>query len=285
MTDLFIGVVSHARSRFADSQHEHGLGARLRDAFAQMGRSIELVVNTDDFHDPQTLPITRAVEQHSYDAELRLTAQWARFLGQPRDGRWWAVYGARWMRRVPRWLRRDERAITRLVNIELSHLDLMRRGLAAGAPWVLVLEDDAASEDVVDCARGLAGLMDTALDRAVPTAYVNVSQSFPLADLGIDHLLQPAPDAAWVGDVPRQVLAAAKPVTNTVCAILYEVGFLRRLVDAMDQLPMTPVVPIDWKLNQALMALHGIGALPPGSCLLVEPAPITQRSGVPQVWG
>ena len=41
---------------------------------------------------------------------------------------------------------------------------------------------------------------------------------------------------------------------------------------------MTPVAPIDWKLNRALMELWRDGALGPSDCWWVEPGPIVQRS-------
>ncbi len=164
--------------------------------------------------------------------------------------------------------------IRRLINIELSHVDLMRTGLASGAGWILILEDDAASLDASDCAAGLCGLMASAPSSV---AFINVSESFSHEELGIDGLLQPAP-AQWAGPRSREVLTAARPVTNTVCAILYRADFVGALLDAFDRMPMTPVVPIDWKLNEAIMQLHAAGDLGSGSCWLVSPAPIDQLS-------
>ena len=167
--------------------------------------------------------------------------------------------------------------VRRLLNIELSHLDLMRRGLASGAAWVLILEDDALSPDLTDIATGLTGLMAT----SPAPSFVNLSQSFTTAQLGIDHLLSPVAGAAWQGSLPREILQSGRPVTNTVCAILYSAQFLGELVMALDALPMEPVVPIDWKLNLALMNVFEAGAFPQGSCWLVEPAPIRQMSMEP----
>lgn len=161
--------------------------------------------------------------------------------------------------------------LRRLLNIELSHLDLMRRGLDSGAPWVLILEDDGFVDNLSDLVEGLDGLMGGT------ASYVNLSASFSPRELGIEHLLAPA-SVGWQGSHPRSVLAADRPVTNTVCAILYSAEFLALLVSAMDRLPMEPVVPIDWKLNTALMDLHAEGMAPPDTCLLVEPAPIAQMS-------
>jgi hypothetical protein len=73
-------------------------------------------------------------------------------------------------------------------------------------------------------------------------------------------------------------LAASRPVTNTVCAILYRATFLRDLVAEMESLPMTPVVPIDWKLNIALMNMFESGSLLNGDCWNVTPGPMDQLS-------
>ena len=276
--DCFIGVVSHEGSRFAISQSYEGLAEILRLQFLDAGATTAVQVNTRNLHDPEALPIDSAVVQATLSAELHLQAQWAAYL---RAGdRASVVEGVRNVVRSTRRIVRRFRApspasVTRLVNIELSHLNLMRAGLESGAGWVLILEDDAFTPDPTDCAQGLLGLM-----RDCPTTvdYVNVSQSFTNTQLGIEHLLNTAAALRWTGSVSRDVLSASRPVTNTVCAILYRREFLISLVDEMHELPMTPVVPIDWKLNIALMRLFESGRLRDGSCLLVDPAPIDQMS-------
>lgn len=270
---LFVGVVSHQASRFSVSQGDEGLAALL--ALALPG--VEVAVNTADLLDESAVPVTPCLVQASLTAELHADAAWARFLGRPLGPRWWARQGLRWIRRGVRAVRPPSLAtVRRLLNIELSHLDLMRRGLASEAPWVLILEDDAMSADVADLAAGLSGLISS--ERS--PSFVNLSRSFTTAQLGIDHLLSPS-GVVWSGSVPRSVLAASRPVTNTVCAIAYERAFLARLVSAWDALPMTPVLPIDWKLNLTLMRMFESGSLGSATCWLVEPAPITQMSMQP----
>ncbi|MFM8154860.1 MAG: hypothetical protein ACKOAF_02110 [Actinomycetes bacterium] len=276
--DCFIGVVSHEGSRFAISQGPQGLAAFLRERFQGSGIGSLVQVNTRNLHDPDSLPIDASVVQETLSAELRLQGEWASYL---RAGGSPSIVDAarslvRTVRRATRRFRSPSPAsVRRLVNIELSHLDLMRGGLASGAEWVLILEDDAFAPDLDDCARGLVALMR---DCPANIGYVNVSQSFTNAELGIEHLLSSVIAPAWDGSVRRSVLSASRPVTNTVCAILYRREFLSVLVEEMDALPMTPVVPIDWKLNIALMDLFESGRLRDGSCLLVEPAPIDQMS-------
>lgn len=276
MTDLFIGVVSHERSRFADSQGADGLAARLRRALGARGLDVEVQVNTADLHDPAALPIDERTVQASLDAQLRIDREWSAFLGR-RGLDETTRLAARWARRQADRVRPPSVAtMRRLLNIELSHLDLLRTAVTVGATWALIVEDDASTDDVDDAAGGLAGLIAD-MDASEQPAYVNVSQSFTNDQLGITHLLREV-GVPWRGATERSVLRSTLPVTNTVCAILYRGAFLPTLVAALDAVPVEPVLPIDWKLNRALMDLHGANALRDGDCWLVEPAPIVQRS-------
>jgi len=273
-SSLFIGVVSHGGSRFAVSQGPEGMASRLAEAVA--GAAVH--VNTVDLLPVDSPLVTPETVQGTLTAELQLDRTWARFLGRPQGMHWWGVHAARWGRRIGQRLHPPSPSmVRRLLNIELSHLDLMRRGLASGAPWVLILEDDGFTSDIQDLSEGLSRLMQL----PASPGFVNLSESFTTRELGIDHLLSPVSGVTWAGNRPRSVLQAGKPVTNTVCAILYSTSFLPDLVQAMDALPMEPVVPIDWKLNMALMALYEAGRGPAGTCWLVEPAPIRQMSMQP----
>lgn len=275
MTALFIGVVSHEGSRFAVSQGPDGLGEQLARALRDRGTDVTVQVNTADLHDPAAVPVSSRTVQESLTEQLHLDRRWAAYLAGSRGPAWWAQHGLRWMRRLDQSIRRpDPRMVERLLNIEFSHLDLLRTGLSSGATWVLVLEDDAASMDVDDCAAGLLGLMAN----APQPAFVNVSESFTPAQLGIEHLLSEMPGTTWAGSVDRHVLGASRPVTNTVCAILYRSSFVTRLLAAWDALPLEPVVPIDWKLNLVLMGLFESGECGPGDCWQVDPGPIDQQS-------
>lgn len=273
MTSLSIGVVSHERSRFAASQGPDGLAARLVAPLAAHGVLASVTVNMADLLDPAIHAIDASTIQAALSAELAMERRWAAFLGRTRQPRWWVSHSLQTARRTTRRVRPPDAAmVRRLINIELSHLDLMHRALDAGTDWLLLLEDDAAASDVIDCAAGLAGLM------AAPgaPAYVNVSASFPLDVLGVAELVRPV--GTWAGSVPRTILASSRPFTNTVCAILYRREFLVLLVAALDAIPLEPVLPIDWKLNAALLQLWDDGVLGDGDCWSVEPAPIDQLS-------
>ena len=74
------------------------------------------------------------------------------------------------------------------------------------------------------------------------------------------------------------MLAASRPISNTVCAILYRADFLGRFLERFEALPIEPVVPIDWKLNIVLMDMYDVGEIVAGDCWIVTPGPVDQRS-------
>jgi hypothetical protein len=164
--------------------------------------------------------------------------------------------------------------VERLLNIEMAHTELLRAGLVAGSSWILILEDDGECADINDLADGLSAMIEGASDGV---QFINLSESFEVSELGIEHLLKPT-DQQWAGSHPRRLMKTELPVTNTVCAIAYRAAFAESLLAQYSKTPQRPVAPIDWKLNQALMSLHARGELPPGSCLWVLPGPIDQLS-------
>ena len=290
--DFFIGVVSHEKSPFAANAAAGKSPAdQLAQALDDLGASTRVQINVADLWDEGMdegrldptwdVRLDPASVQRSLSAQIRAEDAWGRYLG----GRsWWHHNGRMLKLRIGRFVRRfhrpDPTTIRRLLNIELSHLDLLQRGVDAQARWILILEDDAEIDDIPELARGLIGI---AADGANTVNFVNLSASFPLSELGIERLLIPWAEGVWSGGTPRLILEARKPITNTVCAIAYTRAFAQQLLERWNDLPVDPVVPIDWKLNLALMHMtqnHARGRKAPErrSCLIIEPAPITQMS-------
>jgi len=274
---LFIGVVSYEGTRFPAAQGPEGLAALLSAQLTDRGVLHSVVVDVTNRWDTAADPITAEDVQGALSAQVRLEDEWSRYL---RGHRSRSVKSAvlSVLRRGKRWWRRfappPAVMVERLLNIELAHTALLDAGVASEAPWIVILEDDAFSGDVCDLADGLVDVMNSA---SKDMQFVNLSESFDVAELGIARLLVPAP-AAWKGTSARTVLSASRPVTNTVCAIAYRSDFAQRLLDVYAQMPIRPVVPIDWKLNAALMQLFGSGELGEGSCWWVVPGPIDQLS-------
>ena len=160
-----------------------------------------------------------------------------------------------------------------LANIELAHMALLQAALDSQANWALILEDDAIAFDIDDLAAQLDVYGRTWLAGEQPK-YVNMSRSFETSQL---NLSEPTTLVSGWGD-KAEVRSARVPFTNTVCAILYRREFLTDLLPELDRIPLEPIMPIDWKLNAALMQLSSTTRLSAGDCYEVNPAPIVQGS-------
>ncbi len=208
--DLFIGLVTHERSRFADASTESGLMARVADAAARAGATVTTAISDRDEYSEELLPVSAEVVRASIRAELAVELRWREYLsGRPAGAGLKAFMalrrGYREAKLAPPWRRtsgRDDagaRMVRRLVNIELSHLRLIDEAVASGAAWCLLLEDDAWCDDPEGFARELLRFVSEAETRGQPLT-VNMSESFSLDDLGIRHLLTPIPaDQAGTG--------------------------------------------------------------------------------------
>ena len=301
---LFIGLVTYPGTRFPDASGPTGLMETLAQALRAEGVEVTTAIAGDDAYDPAALPITSTVIEQSIDAELNVETSWHRFLNDGRMGmRRGIQFPLRRRSRRKRYLAQagstaieadaGYRMVRRLINIELSHMQLLRAAVASGASWSLIIEDDAAANDLSALAGILRDLMSGEnAERTSQAAgqasnikdnqrlkYLNISESFTAQALGIEHLLQPVP--SWNEAHPNfPAFESRLPVTNTVCAIAYDRDFLMTLLESMESIPTEPVIPIDWKLNQALMNLTSEGEIKPGDCWSMFPAPIVQRSMV-----
>ena len=276
----FIGLVSHEQSSFAESQGTGGLTAGLVAAFADQGVACQSWINTGNFFDEDSYELTPHMSRSSVREEIRLESEWFSFLqGTDRLGHSVRILG-RYASFLFHWRRNSKsKELRRLLNIEYSHIDLYRRAVASGAEWAIILEDDAFSPDITDLVTGLLSLNT----HESGVKMINLSASFSLDQMGIRHLLSPNTSPGWQGSVPRPTFGSARPATNTVCAIEFRTDFLKLILadfDSQPTHPNEPIVPIDWKLNAALMRLWDAEAIGPNECLFVEPAPIIQLSMV-----
>ena len=273
--NLFIGVVSYSRTQFPVSQGPQGLGQQLASELSNhAGINTQIHIITEDLDKSGVVADHRTV-QRSLTTELHAEARYSKYISRPKYIKDVVRMGARWAMRLKHSLNSPApRLVSRLLNIEAAHCDLMKRGLESGSDYVLILEDDAFSDQLADLANGISGLMNAS---STP-AFVNLSESFSVDELGVGHLLTSKTDISWQGDDTRVVYLASRPITNTVCAILYSREFLASVVQEMEALPMEPVLSIDWKLNVALMNLYETRKLDGLECWWVEPAPIKQMS-------
>lgn len=269
--DLFVGLVSHDKSRYQSSQGTDGLAHQISCHFD--GSS--LVVNTRNFADERGMTVTKDAVQRSLTAEMRADVAWAKYLGRDRNVRWMALHLLRRMRRLGRRvLAPAPTTVQRLLNIELSHLDLLTRGIESSADWLLILEDDAFSSDVAELAAGIRHFTES----YDGSHLVNLSRSFTLEELGLDRYLHEDPVDSWLPGGRRHLLRSRKTATNTVCAVLYSKEAAARIRSQLEAMPIDPVLPIDWKLNMALTRLCTNPTPAVVTSWFVDPAPIEQLS-------
>ena len=290
--DVFLGLVTHPRSRFAEAWGADGLLAALGRGLESAGLLVESGVSDEDAYSPDSLPLTRRGVVSSIQAELDCELRWRAYLAGAKPSVWLRSFMAvrrakRTITQAPPWRRAmtpdgaGARMVRRLVNIELSHLRIMREAVESGARWVVLLEDDASSTDATARAHELAAFIQAADTRSQPLT-INLSESFTPEQLGIEHLLTQINPSSNPAGLPWRLFSAQRPVTNTVCAVLYRGDFLARLLATLDEIPVSPVIPIDFKVNEAMMRLSNTMAA--GDCWVASPAPLVQSSGVPKVW-
>jgi len=286
---MFLGLVTHPSTRFRESSTPDGLLPTLTALLSDRGMTTTLAIHGTNDYDAGFLAIDRAQIAASIDAELDVESRWRTYV-DPSVPRWSLgpfmqvrrLYRRRKFlpsgRRAVRMDDAGARMVQRLVNIELAHLSLMRQAVACGSDWALIAEDDATCSDVAQLAEAL-DVFSEAQSMASQPKYVNVSRSFDHGRLRVGSLLSDRGAWGTAGDGVR-VLTSERPITNTVCAVLYRTTFLEKLLAVMDSIPLSPVVPIDWKLNEAIMRMSAAGELGPGDCWVVEPAPMIQSSMV-----
>jgi len=274
---VFVGLVSHPGSQFCESQGPEGLVARLVDTLEAAGVRCSSQINTRNLFDEAGFLLTPVMARASVRAEIQLEGEWFRFLKGETRLRHFSRILSRYVRFALSWRKNSgTRELRRLLNIEYSHVDLYRTAIASGSDWSIILEDDAFTPDQGELALGLKCLFE----EEKPPKFVNLSESFPLGDLGISHLLTESSQEKWIGASTRVVYQAERPATNTVCAIVFHTNFLAKILADFDAQPTQPIVPIDWKLNDSLMRLWDRGEIGPNECWFVKPAPIVQLSMV-----
>lgn len=281
---VFLGLVTHKASRFPEAASSTGLVNQLSTALHRLGYPSEVQVRSEDEFESSGVVLTEDEVRKSIHAELDLERSWRHYVDpQASEFRLNAEMllrrTYRKFRFAPPWRRdngpKPEGALMlrRLINIELSHIALLKQARESGSSWALIVEDDAVTANSTRLAQELADFMSAHTVASQPK-FVNLSHSFDHATLRIkEHLTQ-------VGDWGEQscVLASDRPLTNTVCAVLYRGSFLNDLVPAIEQIPISPVMPIDWKLNAALLDLYRSQHLGAGDCWFAQPGPIVQAS-------
>ena len=279
--DLFLGLVTHRNSAFNSSGESTKALENLSLQLEGLGLIVETLISDRDEYSSENFPVSTDALKSAAKVQSQLERDWRLFLisqaGFPAPIRATkiAVTHALYQLMLFKRLRGTKGASTsqaakayrRLINIDLSHRRILEEGLKSGAPMVVVLEDDA-SELNSHQAQVLADVIRLARDQGVD--FVNLSESISIDDLGVTRILKRGKIIASVHE--NQVIAMDTPVTNTVCANIYGSNFATLFASYLSEDRLTPVIPIDWRLNQVIME-H-----PETRCWWTRPGLFLQRS-------
>jgi hypothetical protein len=248
---LFVGVLTHAATKYTIS-HVDDFLACLEKSDVRYSSS----VSSEDLIDETWLDVTRKTSLRVAMSYANLRLRW--YLSLPRvsikiKGTLHTVFqlaiSAKNLFPRSRFVA-TQKALIRLRNISLGHLQLWNQALDSNADWVLILEDDATPLDLGNLARDLVGVVDHLsedgdLGRKV---YCDISLSFSTAQLGINIS---STQSFATGD--QLLFSAPSPFTNTLCAVLMSRAFTDDLAKAISQYmnsPQTGYLPIDWLVNR-----------------------------------
>lgn len=288
---LLVGVVTHPRSRYNADNAAGDFATSVADAVTSFGLPTSSLVSDRDDYDPERWPLARTELLESAWYQSRLEYRWRRYLdagagdtvGTIRDiGLFGATAGRRTLEAAAGSVlqasdkRYGRTAARRLLNIDLSHLRVFDEAVECGASWVLVLEDDAWATSPEVAGHALVALIDLIDDRDVQ--FASLSTSLSHEQLGVTQLLHEQESLDLADGRRLTILRADRPVTNTVCATLYRTSFAAEVAARIRSRGLVPVVPIDWRLNEALLDMWVVGRVGPESCVWVEPGIFVQRS-------
>ena len=256
-----VGLVTHEGSRFQSQGLATLETVTISAKAANIG--VRVLVSDRNDADPHQHSVTRGTVAASARHQAELEARWrAHVVGRQSA----AIPGPLTLGMRAKRTFNSVDSISRLLNIDYSHLRVWRHALATGASSALIIEDDAqlVEKHVGDF---LAALMPRMKDHSV---LVNCSRSIAEGDLGITEILREATPIFQFQEV--RVTQTDRAITNTVCANLYSREFLEELVAFIDRRGLVPVVPIDWRVNEFL--LHH----PEMKTWWADPAPFVQGS-------
>ena len=279
--DLFLGLVTHQKSAFNASGESVKALEELSVLLQGAGLLVETLTSDRDDYTSDNFPISTDSLKSAAKAQSQLERDWrlclisrAGFAAPTRLAKISTTHVLYLLMLLKRFMgakggstSQAAKAYRRLINIDLSHRRILEEGLKSGASVILILEDDA-SELNVQQVQVLVDVIGMASDLGVD--FINLSESISLQDLGVTRILNRGETIARIHG--NQVTAMDTPVTNTVCANIYGSNFATLFVSYLSEDRLTPVIPIDWRLNQVLME-H-----PDTRCWWVRPGLFLQRS-------
>lgn len=277
---IALGLVTHEGSRFNKEGTAEAQIASIAKALTDAGHDVELLISDRDDFDPARYSLGLANRIVTAWSQAALESRWSAHVGrlQPKSSSRLGLLEL--IHHLGSGLRRSLSAagipgfgrdlgrisLARLINIDLSHLRLLQAAHDWGAEVALILEDDARLAEP-DSQTTLVDLL-AALPTDGPVLSV-LSRSISATELKVRNVLDRS--EPFDPHYPELRLLPV-PITNTVCASTYSQELITDLLATITPKSLTPVHPIDWRLNRYLLDN------PKVTCVWSEPAPFVQMS-------
>jgi hypothetical protein len=274
---IFIGLVTHPHSRFNSEGQSAQRINELANSLSQLGINVAtLISDRDDFQSSgREIGIVDRVK--SAWSQVQIEKAWDEYVrdstgSDPLTRKHGAIFfSGMFVKRTISYLF-NSHSLARLANIDLSHLRVLKEGIASGADWVLIIEDDAQFADPV----GTAGVLGSALEflgHPARSIFINLSESIDTVELRVDGIVS-AGNPVLALTNGSELLEISPAISNTVCANIYSLNFASEFARAIEVQGIFPSVPIDWRLNQLIMEAR----ITPVECYWVKPGPFLQGS-------
>jgi hypothetical protein len=274
---IFIGLVTHPHSRFNSGGQSSQRINELANSLSQLG--INVVTLISDRNDFQSSGRVIGIGDRVRSAwkQVHIEKAWDKYVrvssgSDSRTRKHGTIFfSAMFVKRAVSYLF-NSRSLARLANIDLSHLRVLKEGVASGADWVVIIEDDAQFADPVKT----AGVLGTVLEfhgRPARSIFVNLSESIDTVELRVDGIVS-AGNPVLALTNGSELLEISPAISNTVCANIYSLDFANEFASAIEVQGILPSVPIDWRLNQLIMEDRET----PVECYWVKPGLFLQGS-------
>jgi hypothetical protein len=271
---ILIGLVTHAKSHFNQSGAAAIQLFDLQHELVKLGFQVTAVISDRNEFTEHGEKLNLCEQISAAYHQTRLESQWRRYIREF-SGATPGLHvkdtfhdAGMFVKRTFQYTR-NRSILHRLMNIDLSHLMLLREGREAD--WVLILEDDALAPSIALAAQSIAATVETL--NSTDRIFVNLSESFTAGSLGVERIIECATRIEGE-NLTTDLLRMPQPITNTVCANLYSESFAESFQYSLEQESRLPSYPIDWRLNKLLME----ESLSPITCYWLRPGIFLQGS-------
>jgi hypothetical protein len=136
--------------------------------------------------------------------------------------------------------------VRRQANITLAHMSLFEKALKTKSEWIVVLEDDIDFKNVNSVKSNLESLIELMSENLFLEA-LNISDSFGIKELGMKNLPNRVIEPKRTNE--QKIIIPTIPNTDTVCATIYRVNSLTKILQELYKKEELFSIPIDIKMN------------------------------------